>query len=203
MLSAEPSLRSSAPPAAKFVQLLLALAHAPVQGVEPAHGILGHERLRSQGGQFVVHGRPPPPRFAQSDGQLDHPQLIVRAGFFFLEPGDFAVEQQSLAGQLAIAAHEVVELFDVLAEFFPFGQQLGDLAGAAAAVEDAIARGFQFAQHVDQRDAIHARAEIVKELGGVADSPLVVYEDFPVPGFCPAEGVWPPPDSRRNWFPER
>ena len=59
--SADASLRSSCRWLRSCVQLPLALLHAAVEGVEPPDGVLGHGRLRPQGGQFVVHGRPPPP----------------------------------------------------------------------------------------------------------------------------------------------
>ena len=123
----------------------------------------------------------PPPAIAQADGQLDHSRFIFRGILFFFQAGDFAVELQPARGELTVAVHEVVELLDFLAEFLPLGQELGDLAGAAAAIEDAVSRAFQLPQHVDQRDAIHARAEVVEKLGGLAVAERAEFLHFPQP----------------------
>ena len=45
---------------------------------------------------------------------------------------------------------------------------VADLARPAVAVENAVARRFQFAHRIDQGDAVHAEAEVVQQLGRLA-----------------------------------
>ena len=86
--------------------------------------------------------------------------LVFGPVLLLFQSSQFAIELVTLGGQAAVASHNLVELFDLLADSFALGQELDDLARPAAAVEDAIARGFQFAHHFDQRDTVQAGVKL-------------------------------------------
>ena len=92
---------------------------------------------------------------------------IVGAVLFFLQPGDLAVELHALGGQPAVAAHEVVELLDFLAEFSRSASSWATWQGPPLRSRMRLRDVSNSPQHVDQRDAVHARAEVVEQLGGL------------------------------------
>ena len=81
------------------------------------------------------------------------------------EPVDVGLEPAPLGGQLPEAVVDRTEVFDLRPQFLALGQQLGHLARPPAGVEHPVARGFQLAEHLDQRDAIESDREIVEQLG--------------------------------------
>ena len=80
---------------------------------------------------------------------------------------DLGVELVAFGGHVSVAMVDRGEFLDFRPQLLIFGQQLQHLTRPAGGVEDAVARGVQLLQDLDQRDAIQSGGEAVEQFGGL------------------------------------
>ena len=140
---------------------------AGVEGVEPLDGALGHDLQRPDRRELLVERGPLRPAVAHRQGQVGHAGEPLDAVGFFFQLRDFRVELVALGGQMAVAMVDRAEFLDFRPQLLVLGQQLHHLARPAGGVEDAVARGLQLLQHLDQRHAVQSGREVVEQFGGL------------------------------------
>jgi len=144
-------------------QLLLLLAQARADSVQPLGHSLGHLAHRAQVRELFVDGPALGPALAQPHSQLQQPHLEPALGLLPVEPGKLFVDAPRLLGEALIAARGSAEPINLTAKPVALGIQMDELARAAAGVEYLIARVVQLAHHLGQAYPIQPDAQVVEQ----------------------------------------